>query len=223
MVYKFFKYISFLLIINFFNSALNSEIIYDKNQIIITNYDLALFQEYYLKFNGSSLNKDKAIKEIILSKKLTSNLKIKNPTYLYKLDEVIKSEFPQNFYNEEILLNLIRYLKTRNEFFYDYVDNELTIEEFYNFLISENIKLTISNNGCFTIIDQIYLNENFEIINKLYNKIMKKKDENLIINIRGNDYEICINSQTIKKIENIVYQKLDSKINTRFKSFIYGK
>ena len=82
-----FKLIFFFLFFIFLNlKYLYSEVIYEKNNFIITNYELDTFKSIYYDIYLKKISDREAIKNIILISNLIDHIKYNNPQYLNNLD-----------------------------------------------------------------------------------------------------------------------------------------
>ena len=81
------KAITFFFLLIFFHlKYLNAEIIYEKNNFIITNYELETFKNVYNDIYLKKISDEEAIKNIILISNLIDHIKNNNPQYLNNLD-----------------------------------------------------------------------------------------------------------------------------------------
>ena len=96
MVFKIQSKLIFLFFIFFFitiNSQAN--IIYDKNNTVITELDLKYYKQiHYDRFN-EEINDSKAIKNLVMIKRLVISLKKNNSGFLEKIDTIIKNLIEQ--------------------------------------------------------------------------------------------------------------------------------
>ena len=84
------KKIVILFLILFFQQNITfANIVYDKENILITELDLEEFKKLYLQNKKIELNKLKAIKKLVLIKKTINQLKKKQPDALKNLDRII--------------------------------------------------------------------------------------------------------------------------------------
>ncbi len=88
MVYKLF------ILIFFFGIKIGyTNVIYDKNEIIITDIEINNYQNLYKNNFGTDISYNKAIKNIVLAKKTIIYLKKNKPDFISILDQNIKSEY----------------------------------------------------------------------------------------------------------------------------------
>ena len=200
-----------------------SNIIYDKNGISITNNDLENYLNLYENNNQIRISKNKAIKNIVLMKQTINFLLIKNPEFMSILDQNIEIEFGNNILNEKILLNYVRFQKIRNEFIFEYFQNNFDIQDF-EIIISnfDNLKIPISKNKCLTI-EKLHNFKNDQNFSKnLYNSLKNRKKEFEIL-INNQLYDVCISDQLFNNIDNIIIKFIENKTEDDFNKFIYEK
>lgn len=93
------KIILFILIIFKFNSTF-SNIIYDKDNFLITDFDLKQFQNIHNEVLNQKISKQNAIKKIILINNSLNFLFKSNPDFIRLIDEEIKNQISkQDFEN----------------------------------------------------------------------------------------------------------------------------
>ncbi len=216
------KFYIFIIITIFFNNVF-ANIIYDKNNILISEIELESFIKLYSENNGIELSNINAIKKIVLQKKTISQLEINQPEFFKKLDENIISEFGLENYNNEIIRDYLRYLKIRNEFIFDYFQNKLTIDDLKSVIYSfSEFNVPLSQNDCLTIneISDLRYNEGF--VANLFNRLKNKNDNNKI-NINGNYYNVCLDIKSYQIIEAELTKYIELKTEDNFNKFIYAK
>ena len=82
-----FKFLINLCLIYFLKvNLLFANFVYDKNNITITNFELNDYMQLYIDNYQTKLNKNEAIKNIVLQKKTIKFLSINNSDYLNKID-----------------------------------------------------------------------------------------------------------------------------------------
>ena len=218
MVYKLFILIFFLGI-----KVGYTNIIYDKNDTIITEIEMNNYKNIYKSNFGTDITNNKAIKNIILIKKTINFLTKNNPDFISTLDQNIKLEYNKEILNNKDLLNFIRFQKIRNEFISEYYKNIFNIEDlkiiFSNF---ENLKLPVSKNNCLTIekLHEVSNDKNF--IESLL-KNLRNKDQKSITLINDELYEVCLNKKLFINIESEIIKFIENKTKNDFDKFIYKK
>ena len=121
------KLIFIFITINF-NLAF-SNIIYDKNEIVISEIELGDYLKLYKDNYNLNLGKNQAIRNIVLLKKTINYLDQNNPNYIKQLDLSIKNQFGEKIYNSPLQRDFIRFFKIRNEFINEYFQNEFNIND----------------------------------------------------------------------------------------------
>ena len=185
---------------------LYSNIVYDKNDIVISNIDLNYYTQLYFENFGEEINKSNAIKNIVIIKNLINNFKKNNPDFLIQIDNVLIKEYGNKKMNIQMVKDFVRYFKIKNEFIYEYYYSRFNVKDLeYN---------------CLTMLKLNNFKGNKEFLNNFYENLKKeiKKYEVTIDNIR---YDVCINSKNYKLIESSILKYIDSKTKDEFKKFVY--
>ena len=223
MVYKTITKIIIFFLFCLLPINLHSNIVYDKNEIIITEIDLDYYNQVYFENFGKTQNEFEAIKNIVVIKKFINNFKKNNPLFLNKIDEILNEEFNSEIMDIHIVRDFIRYYKIKNEFIYEYYDKSFNIEDLKNIFNSfEKIELPISNNNCLTIFKIIDLKGNIDFLNNFYANL-KKKDKTYEVIIDNEIYNVCVDSRTSKVFEQNILNYIDLKTADDFKKFVYEK
>ena len=131
MVYKTIPKIIIFFLFCLLPINLHSNIVYDKNEIIITEIDLDYYNQVYFENFGKTQNEFEAIKNIVVIKKFINNFKKNNPLFLNKIDEILNEEFNSEIMDIQIVRDFIRYYKIKNEFIYEFYDKRFNIEDLY--------------------------------------------------------------------------------------------
>ncbi len=214
--------ILFIIICNNQNITL-ANIIYDKDNVIITELELEEFKKLYFQNKKIELNKLKAIKELVLLKKTINQLELKQPNALKTLDSFIINEFGENKFNNPLIRDFLRYFKIRNEFIIQYFNDELKIDDIrYSLNSFSELNMPLSNNGCKTVNYFIDLKDNSKFIETLFENF-KKNQRNFEIEIENQKFDICINEKNFSLIESKLINYIETKTENRFKEFIYEK
>jgi len=202
---------------------LNAKILYDKSGIIITDLDLNNYINLSTQLDQIKLDKNAAIKNLVLQKKIIKDLELNNIQYLATIDQQILMEFGQDNFNNIFIRDFIRFKKVKDEFIFEYYNNEFDFIKFKKIIepITE-LKLPISNNNCLTILDFIDLKNNISF-QKNYYKNLKNKTANFEVMINDQLFQVCINNQILIEIDNIIIKYIEVQIEDSFKSLIYGK
>jgi len=179
-----------------------ANIIYDKNEITITKIEMDNYKNLYKTNFDNEISNNEAIKNIVLIKKTISFLIKNNPNFLSVLDKNIKLEYGNEIFDNQVVLDFVRFQKIRNEFISEYFQNIFSIEDLkIIFSNSDNLKLPISKNNCLTIEKLHEVNSDRIFMESFFNKLKNKKQK--ITTIINNElYEVCLDNKSFKIIEN---------------------
>lgn len=218
MVYKL-----FILIFLFSIKIGYSNVIYDKNEIIITEIEMNNYKDLYKNNFEKKISNNQAIKNIVLIKKTINFLKKDNPDFISFLDKNIESEYGNKILNNEDFLNFIRFQKIKNEFISEYFQNFFSIEDlkiiFTNF---DSMKLPISINNCLTI-EKLYEFRNDKGFIESFFRNLKNKDQKISISLNNKLYDVCLDAKSFKNIESEIINFIENKTKDDFNKFIYRK
>ena len=223
MVYKSTKKI--LIIFIFFLIPLNlySNIVYDKNNIVITKLDVDIYKKLYFDNYEKDINNSNAIKNIVIIKNVILHFEKNNPDFLKKLDEVLNVEIGKEMMSIQMTRDYMRYFKIRNEFIVEFYNTKFDISDLkVIFNLFEKIELPISDNNCLTILKLVNFKNNNEFINNFYKNLREQKREfvTLIDNVK---YNICIDSNNYQIIEREILKYIEIKTKDDFDKFIYDQ
>ena len=200
-----------------------SNVIYDKNDVLITDIEMNNYIDLFENNFGNSISKNEAIKKIVLIKKTIIFLQKNNPDFLSKLDTQIEKEFTKEIFNNKIILNFIRFQKTRNEFITEYFNKNFSIKELENIFSNfDSVKIPISKNNCLTI-ERLYEVNKDQLFIKDFFENVKKSQQNYEIIIDGEKYNGCINNEIYSKLEKEIINYIKNETEEGFNNFIYGK
>ena len=195
-------------------------IIYDKNNTVITQIELDEYVKIYKLNYNFDINYNKALKNIILMKKTISFLKKNNPNFIYELDQKINSQV--NEINiSSMQKDFYRFIGIRNEFLAEYFKNEFSqndILEIFNTFI--DLKLPISGNKCLTIEKIVNLKEDRYFIDNFF-KNLKNNTRDFITLINDDIYDVCIDNKSFSDIENSIVKFIEKKTESNFNNFVY--
>jgi len=200
-----------------------ANIIYDKNEIIITDVEINNYKDFYETNTGISISDNKAIKNIVLIKKTINFFIINNPDFISLLDQNIKTEYSKEIINNQELLNFIRFQKIRNEFISEYFQNIFSIEDlkiiFANF---DSVRLPISKNNCLTV-EKIYEFKNDKNFIESFFAFLRNKNQRITTSINNELFDICLDNKSFKIIESEIIKFIENKTEDDFDKFIYRK
>ena len=214
MVYK-----TILIFFSIINLAFGN-IIYDKNNTVITQIELDEYIKIYKLNYNFDINHNKALKNIILMKKTISFLKKNNPNFIYELDQKINSQINENNISS-MQKDFFRFIGIRNEFLAEYFKNEFSqndIIEIFNAFI--DLKLPISRNKCLTIEKIVNLKENRYFIDNFF-KNLKNNTRDFKTLLKDDIYDVCIDNKSFSDIENSIIKFIEKKTESNFNNFVY--
>jgi len=209
-----------LLIINFFNFA-HSEILYDKEGIIISNIDIHIYKEFYKNLYKKEINTEKSIKDVILIKKLIQRLKNKNPSLLERIDQQININTKNKTTYEENLRDYDRFLIIKNDMIKEYYLNNFSLDEMEIILSKiNNLKISLSINSCLTIEKIVNAEEISELPSLIFKKI-KGNNDIVLININNKNYQICLNDNLYSILQWEISEYINIQIEKNLKEILY--
>ena len=200
-----------------------SNIIYDKNNILITDIEMNSYLNLYRNNFGNNISKNELMKNIVLIKNTINILQNNNPNFLSNLDILIEKEYTKEIFNDQVSLNFIRFQKIRNEFISEYFNNTFDIKDLNNIFSNfDNLRIPISKNNCLTI-EKLHDISNDEKFVKNFFENLKKNQKNFEIAIDNEIYKACINEKLFSNLEKEIIKYIQNKTEKDFNNFIYGK
>src|SRR6056300_113925 len=200
-----------------------SNIIYDKNNILITEIEMSNYLNLYKNNYGTSISKNEAIKKIVITKNTINFLQNNNSNFLSNLDILIEKEYTKEIFNDQVSLYFIRFQKIRNEFISEYFNNNFDIKDLKNIFSNfDNLRIPISKNDCLTIEKLHDVRNNDEFIKSFFENL-KKNQQNFEIVIDNEIYNACINAKLFSNLEKEIIKFIQNKTEKDFNEFIYGK
>lgn len=220
MVYRFL--IKIVLTI-FFSLNTFAVVLYDKNELIITDIELNIYKDLYLKNYKYEIQDSNGLKDLVLLNNVIKDLKKNNIEFINKIDKEIISMFGENIVNNEIVLNFYRFSKVRDEFIYNYFRNNLNVDEIANiFKDLKVLNLPISENNCLVIKDVVDLKNNREFIESFFYNL-KNNTNDYKAKIRNLLFNVCIDENSYYKIEQLIVSYIRIQTEKEFENFIYEK
>ena len=216
---------SILIITVLFFASLNSysNILYKKNDLVITDIDLKIYIQLYSENYNLFINENNALKDLILIKNLLKNLEKNNKEFIAKIDNEILLEFGNNSFNVENVRDFLRFTKIRNEFIINYFKNNLDSKELkYIFENIEDLNLPISDKDCLIINKVLNLKNNSEFIEGFFN-ILKNSSKKIFIKVDKIKYQVCLDQNKFKYIENYIIDYIRTQTEEDFVNFVYDK
>jgi len=212
-----------LFVLIFIIKTAYSSIIYDKNDILITEIEMNNYLNLFKNNFENSISKNEAIKNIVIIKNTINFLQKNNPNYLSNLDILIEKEYTKEIFNDQVKLYFIRFQKIRNEFVSEYFNNNFDIKDLKNiFLNLDNLRIPVSKNDCLTI-EKLHDVRNDDQFFKSFFENLKKNQQNLEIAIDNEIYNACINAKLFSNLEKEIIKFIQNKTEKDFNEFIYGK
>ena len=214
------RFIQIVLIVLIYSKYLFASILFEKENIVITDIDLITYQNFNIDSNKKKTNNYQSIKEIYLIKKTINKLKKNNPLFIEAVDNAINANSKSI---EDFNLDLIRYTFIRNDFIKDYYQNKLILEDLTEAIKNTtNIRIPLSDNRCNTISLMLDIKDikNFD---STYFKKIKNPNSEFDYELNSKKYEICLNQSIIINIEYELVKVISKKTENNFKNFIYEK
>lgn len=221
---KIMKYLFIILIalgVNSFSNQAFANIVYEKNNIIITDYDINIYKKYYFELFSLELNNFQIIKNIYLNKNLVIKFQKNNPSFFDNTDNEFLKNNSSNTTNIEVLKDFNRFLFLKNEIINDYISNRMSRQDLTEvMIILDKSKIQLSKNKCLTIEKIINLNElnNFD---ELYFDILKRNKIEFTTDYKNELYDICLDKKLKLDIEMALIKLIEKKTNKEFLEFIY--
>lgn len=218
MVYR-----SILFALIFTISTAYSNIIYDKNNILISDIEMNSYLKLYRNNFGNNISKNEAIKNIVIMKNTINFLQKNNPNFLLNLDILIEKEYTKEIFDDQVRLYFIRFQKIRNEFNSEYFNKDFDIKDLKNIFSNfDNLRIPISKNDCLTIEKLHDVSNDEQFVNNFF-KNLKKNQQNFEIAIDNEIYNTCINAKLFSNLEKEIIKYIQNKTEKDFNDFIYGK
>ena len=212
-----------LLVLLFFFKYSYANIIYDKNDIVITQFDIKIYQQLYKQNYNLDINKSNSLKDLVLIYNLIDNLESNNPEFLNKVDSEILMRLGQNSFENDGIKNFLRFSRIRDEFIINYFQNKLKLIELINlFKDLVSLELPISNNDCLIINEIVDLKNNEKFVENFYNNL-KNNTQNFQVMINNIEYKVCINELNYRNIENLIVEYIQIQTAEEFEKFVYEK
>ena len=219
---NYYKFIfSLILILTF--STLQSKVIYNKNNLVITEFEINSFIKIYKKIYQLEISYNEALKRYIIINDLILSLNEVNENYIRDLDSLLIANYGENIKYDNIEFNILRYRQIRNEFLFEYFKNNFTENDLNSILLKlDNLAMPYSSNNCITI-DGVIEYKSYEGLNKILYDRIKNNTNDLKITLGGEKYEICLNQNLLNIIDNQIYIFLEQKTKNKFEIFVYDK
>jgi hypothetical protein len=208
-------FIVILLSFTFIKDVVTSEIVLQKNNIIITNNDLENYKRLHNDFYGNIIGNSPAIKKLYLTLKIINLQMDINP----KFDEITKKMMSEDLkkykgtYSQYILEFFLRYEILKNDYVNNYI-NKNNLKELDKILI---VEINFYNdNKCemkkkSTKFKNLTQNQKILIMSNLNSKTISMKD---------NTY-VCLSQKNTNEINNAINNIISNKGYEEFLKYVY--
>ena len=207
----------------FFYHDLYSNVLYEKNNLVITDIDVNVYQQLYKNSYNLDINKANSIKDLVLINNVIQHLEINNPEFIDKIDTEISMRYGENSVKEDGTRNFLRFSRIRDEFIINYFQNKLNLIELNNvFNQFDSLDLPISTDDCLIIKEVLDLKDNEEFIESFFNNL-KENTREFKITINKIPFKVCVNEAMYQTIEKLIVEYIQIKTADEFETFVYEK
>lgn len=207
----------------FFYHQLYSNVLYEKNNLVITDIDVNVYQQLYKNSYNLDINEANSIRDLVLINNVIQHLEINNPEFIDNIDTEISMRYGENSVKEDGTRNFLRFSRIRDEFIINYFQNKLNLIELNNvFNQFDSLDLPISIDNCLIIKEVLDLKDNKEFIESFFNNL-KKNTREFEITIDKVKFKVCINETNYKNIEKLIVEYIQLKTSEEFEMFVYEK
>ena len=208
-------FIVILLSFTFIKDVVTSEIVLQKNNIIITNNDLENYKRLHNDYYGNIIEDNSAIKKLYLTLKIINLQMDINP----KFDEITKKMMSEDLkkykdtYSQYILEFFLRYEILKNDYVNSYI-NKNSLKELDKILI---VEINFYNdNKCemkkfSTKFKNLTENQKLLIISNLNSNTISMKDKTYI----------CLSQKNTNEINNAINNIISNKGYEEFLKYVY--
>ena len=208
-------FIVILLSFTFIKDVVTSEIVLQKNNIIITNNDLENYKKLHNDYYGNIIENSPAIKKLYLTLKIINLQMDINP----KFDEITKKLMSEDLkkykdtYSQYILEFFLRYEILKNDYVNNYI-NKNNLKELDKILI---VEINFYNdNKCemkkkSTKFKNLTQNQKILIMSNLNSKT---------ISMQNNIY-VCLSQKNTNEINNAINNIISNKGYEEFLKYVY--
>ncbi len=214
-----------IIVIFFLFFSINSycEILYDKENVIITDIDIDIYKKLYENNYELEIDNNNALKDLVLINNLIIHIEKNNKQFLDRIDSEISMQYGDSALDDINFRDFLRFSKVKNEFIINYFNTKLTTEEIIEvFEKLDSLELPVSLNDCMIIEKVIDFKNNKNFIEILL-KNLKDNSKNFKIIINDLDYKICIDENNFRSLERLIIKYIETQTSEDFKYFVYGK
>ena len=208
-------FIVILLSFTFIKDVVTSEIVLQKNNIIITNNDLENYKKLHNDYYGNIIENSPAIKKLYLTLKIINLQMDINP----KFDEITKKIMSEDLkkykdtYSQYILEFFLRYEILKNDYVNNYINKNNLKELDKNLIVEINF---YNDNKCemkkkSTKFKNLTQNQKILIMSNLNSKTISMKD---------NTY-VCLSQKNTNEINNAINNIISNKGYEEFLKYVY--
>lgn len=208
-------FIVILLSFTFIKDVVTSEIVLQKNNIIITNNDLENYKKLHNDFYGNIIENSPAIKKLYLTLKIINLQMDINP----KFDEITKKMMSEDLkkykdtYSQYILEFFLRYEILKNDYVNNYINKNNLKELDKNLIVEINF---YNDNKCemkkkSTKFKNLTQNQKILIMSNLNSKTISMQD---------NIY-VCLSQKNTNEINNAINNIISNKGYEEFLKYVY--
>ena len=207
----------------FFYHYSYSNVLYEKDNLVITEIDVNVYQQLYKDNYNLDINKSNSIRDLVLINNVIQHLEINNAEFVDKIDTEISMRYGENYLKEDGTRNFLRFSRIRDEFIINYFQNKLNLIELNNiFNQFDSLDLPISIDNCLIIKEVVDLKDNEEFIESFFNNLKKNTREFEVI-INKSKFKVCINETMYQTIEKLIVEYIQVKTAEEFETFVYEK
>ena len=207
----------------FFYHQLYSNVLYEKDNLVITEIDVNVYQQLYKDSYNLDINKASSIKDLVLINNVIQHLEINNAEFINKIDAAISMRYGQSSLKEDGTRNFFRFSRIRDEFIINYFQNKLSLIELNNIFDQiDSLNLPISIDDCLIIKEVLDLKNNEEFIESFFINL-KENTKEFTITINKIKFKVCINETTYQTIEKLIVEYIRIKTAEEFETFVYEK
>ena len=223
MDFKLIKILFFICMFFFVKVNSHANVIYDKNNIIISELDIVYYKEFYYKKYNKEILDTKALKNLVMIKNLIISLKSNNPVFIKNIDMEISKEIGNENIKSKTVIDIIRYFKTKNVFVTNYFNNKFKRDDLEKIFSNFNtMELPISDNNCLTLIKLVDFKNN-RVFYDIFFKNLKNDKKVYEMLIDNKKFNICMNHRNNQIIQEEIFKYIELKIQKEFDEFVYAQ
>ncbi len=211
-----YKKLVIILIIFFTNTnILSNEIIFNKNDVIITKENLKNYKLLYKDYSNKEISDGSAIKNIYMMFKIIDLQIERNPKFNLITEDLIKKDLKQfkNKYTEIILKYFLKYEILKNDFLANYIKNYQLSK--YDGIINEKINF-YEDKECTKYVHKI----SFHKINENEKQLILVNNSKVPIKVNENKY-ICLKDENIYEINSLINNIISKDGYDEFLKYVY--